>query len=62
MSYTAGKVLKYQYAWYAKITSSDEFVQINKGFTDFSGTLNPTTDTTQYIAESTKTQTKNLMF
>lgn len=57
MAYTAGTVLKYQYAWYAKIASTDTFTQINKGFTDFSGTLNPTTDTTQYIGESTKTTT-----
>lgn len=57
MAYTEGTVLKHKYAWYAKITSTDTFVQINKGFTDFTGTLNPTTDTTQYIGESTKTQT-----
>ena len=34
MAYTEGTVLKHKYVWYAKITSTDSFVQINKGLNE----------------------------
>ena len=58
MAYKEGTVLKHQIAFFAKTTAEAEsFSRISKGFTDLSGALNPTTETTQYIGESTQTTT-----
>ena len=58
MAYKEGTVLKHQIAFFAKTTAeADSFSRISKGFTDLSGALNPTTETSQYIGEATQTTT-----
>lgn len=57
MAYTEGTQLKDKIAWYAKITSEGDYNRVNKGFTGMTAALNPTTETTQYIGEPTKTTT-----
>lgn len=57
MAYREGTVLKHEIAFFAQIESEGAYTRISKGVTDMSGSLNPTIETTQYIGESTKTQT-----